>query len=268
MLAQRVCEALGRLAGSAREVGVGLGVLAELLEEELVDVTARTGKHDPEREAVQHGHESGQVTPGGRRVQVDRPAIRSAEGREEVCLQTYEHFADRDPLSRAAMERMIASVSTGRYTSTGRETGGSVLETKTRSTSKPSVPRTLVARTREALGELMSRCLDDVRLRSGSLRGSIENATVTTAPLSNPVERGLNLKQGIPFVTDSAKALRKAIHSVFDEVPVPMQFATKSYTRSNTSSSAPGWRKGRGSPASCHGYGAREATQSSGKHPG
>ena len=44
VLAQRVCEALGRLAGSAREVGVGLGVLAELLEEELVDVTGPNGQ--------------------------------------------------------------------------------------------------------------------------------------------------------------------------------------------------------------------------------
>jgi hypothetical protein len=60
-----VQEALGELVGSAKEgllalsVGVGLGVLAELLEEEVVGVVGAKGKHDPERGAVHHGHEAG-----------------------------------------------------------------------------------------------------------------------------------------------------------------------------------------------------------------
>ena len=57
-LPRRVQEALGELVGSAKEgllalsVGVGLGVLAELLEEEVVEVVGPKGKHDPERTAV------------------------------------------------------------------------------------------------------------------------------------------------------------------------------------------------------------------------
>ena len=64
-LPPRVQEALGQLVGSAREgllalsVGVGFGVLAELLEEEVVEVVGVRGKHDPDRVAVRHGHESG-----------------------------------------------------------------------------------------------------------------------------------------------------------------------------------------------------------------
>src|SRR5262249_57918433 len=86
-LPPRVQEALGALVGSAREgllalsVGVGLGVLAELLEEEVVEVVGPKGRHDPERAAVRHGHESGEVTLGGLRVQVERPRVRSADGR-------------------------------------------------------------------------------------------------------------------------------------------------------------------------------------------
>jgi hypothetical protein len=59
-LPPRVQEALGELVGSAREgllalsVGVGLGVLVELLEEEVVGVVGPKG-HDPERTAVRHG---------------------------------------------------------------------------------------------------------------------------------------------------------------------------------------------------------------------
>lgn len=63
-LPARVQEALGELVGSAKEgllalsVGVGLGVLAELLEEEVVEAVGPKGKHIPERTAVRHGHEA------------------------------------------------------------------------------------------------------------------------------------------------------------------------------------------------------------------
>src|SRR6266511_3216939 len=221
-LPPRVQEALGELVGSAKEgllaLSVGLGVLAELMEEEVVDVVGPRGKHDRARSAVRHGHESGEVTLGGRRVGVERPRVRSVDGSEEVRLATYEHFASRDALARVVMERMLASVSTRRYARTG-EPVGSQVEAKQRSTSKSSVSRTFVERTRRSLGELMSRRLDDVRLAVmmldgleqgrtnvvalgittegvkiplGLWEGSTENATVATALLSDLVERGLD----------------------------------------------------------------------------
>jgi putative transposase len=252
-LPPRVQEALGQLVGSAKEgllalsVGVGLGVLAELMEEEVVDVVGTRGKHDPERTALRHGHESGEVTLGGRRVAVERPRVRSADGRAEVRLRTYEYFADRDPLTRSVLERMLAGVSTRRYRRT-QEPVGSEVERAARSTSKSSVSRTFIERTRGALAELMSRRLDDVRLAVmmidglelqgrccvvalaittegvkvplGLWEGSMENATVATALLSDLVERGLDPEQGILFVIDGAKALRKAIRNVFGQAPV------------------------------------------------
>jgi hypothetical protein len=84
-LPARVQEALGELVGSAKEgllalsVGVGLGVLAELMEEEVCEVVGPKGKHDPERVAVRHGHEAGSVTLGGRRLGVERPRIRAVD---------------------------------------------------------------------------------------------------------------------------------------------------------------------------------------------
>ena len=74
VLPERVQEALGELVGAAKEgllalsVGVGLGVLTELMEEEVDDVAGLKGKHIPGRTAVRHGHEDGSVTLGGRRV--------------------------------------------------------------------------------------------------------------------------------------------------------------------------------------------------------
>ena len=253
VLPVRVQEALGELVGVAREgllalsVGVGLGVLAELMEEEVDEVVGPKGRHDPERTAVRHGHEAGEVTLGGRRLPVERPRVRSADGQAELPLQTYAHFADRDPLTRVVVERMLAGVSTRRYRRT-QEPIGEKTEAVARSTSKSAVSRTFVERTRRSLGELMGRRLDDVRLAVlmldgielqgrtnivalgistdgvkiplGLWEGSTENATVATALLSDLVERGLDPEQGILFVIDGSKALRKAIRSVFGEAPV------------------------------------------------
>jgi putative transposase len=142
---------------------------------------------------------------------------------------------------------MLAGISTRRYRRS-QEPVGSKVERTARSTSKSAVSRAFVERTRKALGELMARRLDDVRLavlmldgielksRTNIVRlgittegvklplglweGSSEDATVATALLSDLVERGLDPEQGILFVIDGSKALRKAIRDVFGEAPV------------------------------------------------
>ncbi len=271
VLPVRVQEALGELVGAAREgllalsVGVGLGVLAELMEEEVVEVVGPKGQRDPERVAVRHGHEPGEVTLGGRRVAVERPRVRSADGQAELPLATYAHFTDRDPLTKVVLERMLAGVSTRRYRRT-QEPVGSGLEQAARSTSKSAVSRAFVERTRAALGELMSRRLDDVRLAVlmldgielkgrtnivalgistdgikiplGLWEGSTENATVATALLSDLVERGLDPEQGCYSSSTAPKrsARRSARCSV--RRPCSAAFATRNATCSTTCPSA------------------------------
>jgi len=254
-LPQRVQDALGGLAGAAKEgllalsVGVGLGVLHELLEAEVDEVVGPKGKHDPERTAVRHGHDDGEVTLGGRRVGVRRPRARTADGEHEVELGTYAHFADRDQLADVVLERMLAGVSTRRYQRTGEPVGSEVDEV-VRSTSKSAVSREFVSRTRENLIDLMSRPLDDLRLAVvmldgielkgrccvvalgidtdgikhplGLWDGSTENATVATTLLSNLSGRGLDVDQGVLVVLDGGKALRKAVNDVFG-VHTPVQ---------------------------------------------
>jgi len=93
-LAASVLAALGELVSAAKEgllalsVGVGLGVLVELMESEVCEVVGPKSRHDSERSAVRHGHEAGEVTLGGRRVGVSRPRVGSADGESEVPLRT------------------------------------------------------------------------------------------------------------------------------------------------------------------------------------
>jgi putative transposase len=254
-LPESVLEALGDLAGAAKEgllalsVGVGLGVLHQLMEAEVEEVVGPKGRHIADRGAVRHGHEGGEVTLGGRRVPVSRPRARSSEGEHEVQLGTYAHFAARDRLSDVMLERMLAGVSTRRYARTGEPVGGEI-DDIARSTSKSAVSREFVSRTREHLIELMSRPLDDLRLAVlmldgielkgrccvvalgidtdgvkhplGLWDGSTENATVATTLLANLVERGLDVEQGVLVVIDGAKALCKAARDVLG-VHTPVQ---------------------------------------------
>jgi putative transposase len=246
-LPPRVQEALGQLVGAAKEgllalsVGVGLGVLEELMAEEVEEVCGPRGRHDPDRVAYRHGSDDGEVTLGGRRVPVERPRMRSKDGTEELSVRTYEHFASRDQLSKVVLERMLAGVSTRRYRRL-QEPVGEQVEQAARSTSKSAVSRTFVARTREALLDLMARRLDDVRLAAlmidgvglkdhtcvvalgistdgvkiplGLWEGSTENKTVTSELLSNLVARGLDTEQGVLVVIDGSKALRAAVKDV------------------------------------------------------
>ena len=243
-----VQAALGELAGAAREgllalsVGLGLGAMQEIMVAEVEGVCGPRGKHDPERSANRHGTENGSVTLGGRRVGVERPRMRSADGSSEIPLASYEHFAARDPLTELVFERMLAGVSTRRYARIN-EPVGSEIDEDGASDSHSAVSREFVAKTRTALGELMARRLDDVRLAVmmvdalevsgrthvvafgittegtklplGLWEGSTENSAITRALLSDLVDRGLDPEQGILFVIDGAKALRKAIGEVF-----------------------------------------------------
>lgn len=249
-LPPEIQEALGELVGSAREgllalsVGVGLGVVHELMELEVAEVVGPKSKHNPDRTAKRHGHEDGSMTLGGRRVAVRRPRMRTAGDERELPLGTYEYFANRDPLTRAVMDRMLAGVSTRKFAAVGEPVGEEV-EASSSATSKTSVSEMFVERTATALEELMSRRLDDVRLAVmmldgmqiaerthvvalgittdgvkiplGLWEGSTENATLARTLLADLVDRGLDPEQAVLFVIDGGKALRRAIKDVFGE---------------------------------------------------
>jgi putative transposase len=249
-LPAEIQEALGELVGAAREgllalsVGVGLRVVHELMEAEVTQVAGPKGKHDPDRTANRHGREEGSMTLGGRRVPVSRPRVRSADGARELPLATYEYFADRDPLQRAVMDRMLAGVSTRKFARVGEPVGEAVEQTAT-AKAKSSVSEVFIERTRTALAELMARRLEDTRLAVmmldgldiaerchvvalgittdgvkvplGLWEGSTENATLARTLLADLVDRGLDPDQAILFVLDGGKALRKAIRDVFGE---------------------------------------------------
>jgi transposase-like protein len=247
VLPERVTVALAELAGAAREgllalaVGTGLGVLGSLLDADVERLAGPKGRHNPTRAAVRHGTQPGKVTLGGRRVRVDRPRVRSADGAHELPLPTWQAFAATELLDQLALERMLAKLSTRRY-QVGLEPVGSAVEQAATGTSKSAVSRRFVAATEHALAELLAlsaldlvalmvdgikvadhTCvvalgitLDGAKVPLGLAEGATENATVVRDLLADLRERGLETTRPILCVIDGAKALRRAISDVFD----------------------------------------------------
>ena len=244
-----VTVAMADIATTMREgllamaVGAGLSVMQSLMDESVTEICGPKGKHQPDREAVRHGTEEGSVTLGGRRVAVRRPRVRAADGSGEIGVAAYELFNSTELLGEMAMTRMLAKLSTRRY-SAGLEPVGAEVDNVASSTSKSAVSRRFVTATETALADLLGADLselDPVALMVDGVHfgehlcvvalgigidgtkhplavvdGSTENATVVTDLLVGLRDRGLDVTRPILVVIDGAKALAAAARAVFD----------------------------------------------------
>jgi putative transposase len=247
---EQVVVSMAEIAESAREgllalaVGTGLQVMAAMFGEDVERLCGPAAKHNAERAGYRHGSEAGSVTLGGRRVPVTRPRVRAADGSGEVHLPSYDLFSSTEILSRLAMEKMLAGLSSRRY-GAGLEPAGQAVEEAAAATSKSAVSRRFVAATETALAELMTRRLDDLDLVAFMVdgvhfgehtcvvalgigidgtkhplaveEGSTENATLATGLITGLRERGLDVTKPILAVLDGAKALTRAVKDVFDQ---------------------------------------------------
>ena len=138
--------ALTEIAESARQgllalaVGTGLQVMQAWMTADVEALCGPRGRHNPERAGYRHGTEAGSVTVGRRRVPVQRPRVRAADGSGELAVPGYELFSSTELLSTMAMERMLAGLSTRRYRS-GLEPVGTAVEATSSGTSKSAVSR-------------------------------------------------------------------------------------------------------------------------------
>ena len=74
----------------------GLKVLTAMLEEDRTAVCGPRYAHEPDWPASRAGTARSEVVLGGRKVAIQRPRVRTADG--EVPLPTFQTMAQRDPL--------------------------------------------------------------------------------------------------------------------------------------------------------------------------
>ncbi len=94
----------------------GLTALHELLRADAEEIVGPKGKHQNERTHNLWGTTNGELSFGGRRIQVSRPRVRSKSG-EEASLPHFEAFREEDPLPERVLNQILVGVSTRGYES-------------------------------------------------------------------------------------------------------------------------------------------------------
>ena len=219
----------------------GLKVFTTMLEEDRTAICGLRYAHEPDRPASRAGSVRSEVVLGGRKVAIQRPRVRTADG--EVALPTFATMAHRDPLDRRAVEQMLVGVATRQY---ARSLEPITADIESRGTSKSAVSRRFVAKTQAQLETWQAAPLEDLDLVGllldgvhvgehclivalgvagdgtkhalGLWEGSTENATVCQSLLSNLQSRGLRTDRSLLVLLDGSKALRKAVRETFGDV--------------------------------------------------
>jgi transposase-like protein len=234
-------EIVGQAQESLLELVVGFGFEAfeAMLEEDRGRLCGARYARSSDRQAYRHGSESGRLSLGGRQVRLSKPRVRSVAG-EELSLPTWEAYRDEDPLGERAVEQILCGVSTRKYDRSLEPLGG---EHESVGTSKSSVSRRFVARTRRQVEVFLSRPLEDLDLPVlmfdgvemgrhllivalgiawdghkhvlGLVEGSTESSEVCRHLLRQLIARGLRVERRRLIVMDGSKGLAKAIRKTF-----------------------------------------------------
>lgn len=219
----------------------GLEYIGEVLEEERTSLCGRRYQHNPERDALRAGSVASSLSLGGRRVEVERPRVRSVDGRE-LSLPSWRAWSARDPLEQRALEQMLVGVSTRRYARSLEALPSGV---KVRGIGKSVVSERFVVGTTRRLAVLMQRKLDGLQLIAvmidgvrfadhvvlaaigidtsgqkhvlGLREGATENVASCKTLLADLIERGLATDRTLLFVIDGAKALHRATSDIFGQ---------------------------------------------------
>ena len=251
------------LAGYLARSGQILLPMVDLIEQchlacdELIDVTGRAaidavlqlsanqaaggpaqqGKRRP-GEVVFHGRQPGQVMLSDRKLEVQRPRLRSkGRGGHEVEIPAYAAMRNRKQLGARMLDILMRGVSTRNY----KEVIPQMAETA--GVSKSAVSRQIVEASEAEVEALLNRRFDELKLLViyidglifgdytmigavgvdvqgnkhvlGIREGATENSTVITALLEDIVARGVDPQRKMLFIIDGSKALRAAINAVF-----------------------------------------------------
>lgn len=212
---------------------LGLQIMQMVMEQEIM---SRLGCHGSQSH-YRHGQQSGYVVYGGRKATLERPRMRTVDGKE-ARLKSYESFQQDGKLQRSVARQMVRQCSTRNYEGALDD----CLEGY--GIKKSSVSRQWKAATAAELEKLCGRpvpsdlvalIIDGKHLRQdcavvalgvdgegkksvlGLWHGASENASVVKGLLEDLVERGLDPHCSLLVVIDGAKALRKAVNDVFGQ---------------------------------------------------
>src|SRR5512142_1167612 len=222
----------------------GIEAFQDLLEEEAADLCGERHQRHEKRRGRRWGTAKSPMAFHGGRVDIQRPRVRTPDGRQELELPSFAAGQREDWLGRWAMNQMLINVSTRRFRCSIRLPDGDVASRKGDGTSKSAVSRKFVALSSAKLTEWLATDLSGLDLLAiqidglhvqedvilvaavgiaatgdkpplGLVEGATENAATVQPLLDNLVERGLDPAGVRLFIIDGAKALSTAIRRTF-----------------------------------------------------
>lgn len=220
-------------------LSVGVMVIAELLEHEVEQVCGGKRTRSPERAAYRYGTQPGFVILGGQKVRLERPRMRTLDGRREVQLSLYRQLQQTDAIDKVVMRRLVRGVSCRSYKSVVETIVGSV--GLTRSSVSRAFLRASERRVQEFFGRrftgmrFVTIFIDGVHFKGQMMlvalgitsegrkmvlsvrQGATENARVCADLLEELRERGVSTNDRTLFVLDGSKALRAAVERVWGD---------------------------------------------------
>lgn len=214
-----------------------VAVAEDLMDEEVNELCGERYRRDHSRGATRYGSQCGSIVIAGRKVRVEKPRVRLADGGGEVELESYGRLKRGNAMNEAVLESMVRGVSSRDYAGVVSASCAGFGITKS------SVSRRFMKASAKKLKELCERRFDGLRFVVifidgvvyagatmlaaigvttggekkvlGLRQGATENAEVCKSLLADIVERGVDAGQPTLFVLDGSKALKAAVERLF-----------------------------------------------------
>lgn len=216
---------------------LGLAIVQALMQGEVDNLCGVKNSRKTQGEAVRWGTQQGVVQVRGAKEHIQRPRVRTKDGKSEIDLETYSAFNKKSVLSEEILVAVGAGVSTRQYQS--------IVGTELRKhgVSRSAVSRRVIEQSSHALELFRARrwdrtnfvalLLDGVRIGKqmviaavgvdlsgckhvlGWRIGSTENEVVCRDLIRQLIDAGLKIDNDYLFVIDGSKALLQAIRATF-----------------------------------------------------
>lgn len=219
-------------------IPIGLEAVRQELDRELEELTgSRYARHGGQEGLARWGGQPGSVYLLDQKVPVRVPRVRDLRRDAEVPLESYGMLQSPHAADRALFGRILGGLSCRDYEKTSR------LDAESFGLSASTVSRRFIEASATKLREIQERRLESLDIVAVFLDGKVfaeeaivlavgvtvqgekkllgfvqtttENEVACRQFLQGLVDRGLKVEDGLLFVIDGAKGLRKAISSVF-----------------------------------------------------
>jgi len=218
---------------------LGLKIAEAIIDGEVLSLCGPKSSRKTENQAVRWGTQPGVMSIRGAKERITKPRVRTADGKNEIALETYSALHSGSVLTEDVLARIGSGVSTRQYVKTIDK------QLRKHGVSKSAVSRRVIASTKTALDEFHKRSWRDIKFAAilidgvhfgkthavaavgidksgrkhvlGWQLGSTESQVVCRDMIRKLIDAGLNPDGHYLFVLDGSKALKQAVKLTFGD---------------------------------------------------